>query len=210
MVQLTAAGTSEGLLGRFLPMCGRIRIWPWRPWALSFSSHWFIKFIHLLVMRFWWRSAVTTRLPRWYRGDESVNAGDTGDAGSIPRPGRWPGWGHSNPLKNSCLENPMNRGAGHASVPGVAQCWTWLNRFTVHCSVSAHVAVRPESRVGPSHRPPSLEVQLTPQRTGLELGTDISWEVIQCSQDSNLSWGKCAGSFNYSVKVMYITLAIVT
>ena len=40
-----------------------------------------------------------------------VNAGDTGDAGSIPGSGRSPGGGHDNPLQYFCLENPVDRGA---------------------------------------------------------------------------------------------------
>ena len=40
-----------------------------------------------------------------------ANAGDAGDAGSIPRSGRSPGEGNDNPFKYSCLENPVNRGA---------------------------------------------------------------------------------------------------
>ena len=41
-----------------------------------------------------------------------ANAGDTRDAGSISGSGRSPGGGHGNPLQYSCLENPMDRGAG--------------------------------------------------------------------------------------------------
>ena len=37
-----------------------------------------------------------------------ANAGDIGDAGSIPESGRSPGGEHGNPLQYSCLENPMN------------------------------------------------------------------------------------------------------
>ena len=33
------------------------------------------------------------------------------DLGSVPGLGRSPGEGHSNPLQDSCLENPMDRGA---------------------------------------------------------------------------------------------------
>ena len=40
-----------------------------------------------------------------------ANAGDTGDAGSIPGSGRSPGGGHGNPLQYSCLKNPMDQGA---------------------------------------------------------------------------------------------------
>jgi len=34
-----------------------------------------------------------------------------GDMSSIPGSGRSPGGGHGNILQNSCLENPMGRGA---------------------------------------------------------------------------------------------------
>ena len=34
------------------------------------------------------------------------------DSGLIPGLGRSPGEGHGNPLQYSCLENPMDRGAG--------------------------------------------------------------------------------------------------
>ena len=37
---------------------------------------------------------------------------DAGDAGSIPGWGKFPGGGNGNPLQYSCLENPMDRGAG--------------------------------------------------------------------------------------------------
>ena len=47
-----------------------------------------------------------------------ANAGDTGDVHSIPESGRFPGGG---PLKYSCLENPMDRGAWRATVPKVAK-----------------------------------------------------------------------------------------
>ena len=38
--------------------------------------------------------------------ESACNAGDTGEAGSIPGLGRSPGGGHGNPLQYSCLENP--------------------------------------------------------------------------------------------------------
>ena len=37
-------------------------------------------------------------------------AGASGDVGSMPGLGRSPGEGNGNPLQNSCLENPMDRG----------------------------------------------------------------------------------------------------
>ena len=38
------------------------------------------------------------------------SACNVGDLGSIPESGRSPGEGNGNPLKYSCLENPMDRG----------------------------------------------------------------------------------------------------
>ena len=38
------------------------------------------------------------------------------DTGSIPGLGRFPGGGHGNPLKYTCLENPMDRGAWQESM----------------------------------------------------------------------------------------------
>ena len=46
------------------------------------------------------------------------------DLGSIPVLGRSPGGGHGNPLRYSCLENPMDRGAWRAVVHGVAKSQT--------------------------------------------------------------------------------------
>ena len=42
---------------------------------------------------------------------QPANARDTRDAGPIPGLGRSPGGGNGHPLQNSCLENPMDRGA---------------------------------------------------------------------------------------------------
>ena len=40
------------------------------------------------------------------------------------------GEGNGNPLQCSCLENPRDRGACWATVYGVAQSQTWLNRLS--------------------------------------------------------------------------------
>ena len=48
-----------------------------------------------------------------------ANAGDIKDAGSIPGLERSLGAGNDNPLQDSCLENPMDRGAWQARVHGV-------------------------------------------------------------------------------------------
>ena len=44
---------------------------------------------------------------------------DAGDKGSVPGSERSPGGGHENPLQYSGLENPMDRGAWWATVPGL-------------------------------------------------------------------------------------------
>ena len=49
-----------------------------------------------------------------------------------PWVGKTPWRRHSNPLRHSCLENPMIRGAWWATVPGVAKSWTWLNDSRFH------------------------------------------------------------------------------
>ena len=53
--------------------------------------------------------------------NQPANAGATGDAGSVPRSGRLPWGGTGNPLQYSCLENPIGRGAGWATVHRVAK-----------------------------------------------------------------------------------------
>ena len=55
-----------------------------------------------------------------------ADAAAAGDMGSIPRSGRSPKVGSSNAPQNSCLENPMDRGAWQVTVHWVAKNWTWL------------------------------------------------------------------------------------
>ena len=45
------------------------------------------------------------------------------------RLGRSPRLGNGNPLQYSCLENSTDRGAWQATVPGVAESWTWLSNW---------------------------------------------------------------------------------
>ena len=56
-----------------------------------------------------------------------TSAEDARDVGLIPGSGRSPGEGNGNPLQNSCLENPMDRGAWWATVHGMAKGWTQRN-----------------------------------------------------------------------------------
>ena len=50
--------------------------------------------------------------------ESASNAGDSGDAGSIPRLGGAPKEGNGNPLQYCCLENPVDRGAWQSTVHG--------------------------------------------------------------------------------------------
>ena len=45
---------------------------------------------------------------------------NAGDLGLIPGLGRYPGERNGNPLQDSCLENPLDRGAWRATVLGVS------------------------------------------------------------------------------------------
>ena len=64
-------------------------------------------------------------------GKES--ACSTGDPGSTPGLGRFPGEGNGYPLQYSCLENPMDGGAWWAAVHGVTESGT-TERLTLHFS----------------------------------------------------------------------------
>ena len=52
---------------------------------------------------------------------DKESACNVGDSGLIPGLGRSPGGRHGNPLQYSCLENPMDGGAGQATIYGVAR-----------------------------------------------------------------------------------------
>ena len=67
-----------------------------------------------------------------------ASAGETGDSGSIPGSGRVPG-GHGNPLRYSCLENSMDRGAWWGTVHRVAKSPTGLKRFSMHTLTHTHI-----------------------------------------------------------------------
>ena len=47
--------------------------------------------------------------------DGKESACNAGDSGSIPGLVRYPGEGNNNPLQDSCLKNPMDRGAWQAT-----------------------------------------------------------------------------------------------
>ena len=62
-----------------------------------------------------------------YSSDGKESACNAGDLGSIPGSGRSPVEGNGNPLRYSCLENPMDRESWWATVHGVTKSQTGLS-----------------------------------------------------------------------------------
>ena len=60
-----------------------------------------------------------------------ANARDVRDTGLIPGLGRSPGGGHGNPIKYSCLENPIDRGNCRVTVHRFADSER-LKRLSTH------------------------------------------------------------------------------
>ena len=58
---------------------------------------------------------------------KSLPAMEQTDVGSIPGWGRSPGGGHGDSLQDSCLKNPMDRGAWRAAGRGVIKSGTLSN-----------------------------------------------------------------------------------
>ena len=69
-------------------------------------------------------TSLMSRLPRWL--NEKNPPANARDTNLIPGLGRSPGEGNGNQLQYSCPENPMDRGAWQAAVPGVSKSQTQL------------------------------------------------------------------------------------
>ena len=63
--------------------------------------------------------------------DGKESACNAGDPGSIPGWDRFPGEGNGNPLQYPCLENPIDKGAWWATVPGVAKSQSQLSTLSL-------------------------------------------------------------------------------
>ena len=70
--------------------------------------------------------------------DGKASAYNAGYLGLIPGSGRSLGEGNGNPLKYSCLENPMDGEAWWATVHWVAKSQTRLSNFTFTGMESVH------------------------------------------------------------------------
>ena len=113
----------------------------------------------------------------------------------IPGLGRSPGEGNGNPPQYSCLENPMDRGAWGATVPGVTKRRT---RLSTHAhtrwlmlailGTPLHVAAQVQSLPPSSHgRLPSISILAfsSYKDTVIELGSALNHRtgtalVLQC------------------------------
>ena len=123
--------------------------------------------------------------------------------GSIPGSGRFPGEGNGNPLHYSCLENPMDRGAGGLQSMGSQRSQTQLRlgksnnlqQDKSHCysvewkqpDTKAHVGVihfiwNVQNRQIPGDRKQISGCQGWGERTGIgndyEWGFPLGWENV--------------------------------
>ena len=81
-----------------------------------------VAFMLLQILFFLWLSNISLYgLPQWLGSKEFTCK--AGDVGLIPGLGRAFGEINGNPLRCSCLGNPMDRGAWWATVHGVAKQW---------------------------------------------------------------------------------------
>ena len=71
--------------------------------------------------------------------NQSANAGNSRDLGSIPGSGRFIGEGHGNPLQYSCLENPTDR--GYSTYGHEESDTTEVTQHTKHPKDSSVIAV---------------------------------------------------------------------
>ena len=96
------------------------------------------------------KSIVYMGLPGCLSGKESVC--QAGDMCLIPGLGRSPGGGNGKSLQDSCLGNPMNRGAWRATVYGVSKCWMKLSTYTRWNGQLSHLLQRKMSETQSTYR----------------------------------------------------------
>ena len=129
----------------------------------------------------WLNVRCVLELPADSNGNKS--ACSAGHPGSVPGSGGSPGGGHGYPLQHSCLENPMDRGAGRATLHGVAVRHdgapeSRLSRCVLEKRPPAHGGASSPGRPGPV---PSLVV-LSRLQTGAATPACVSLSsVTLCS-----------------------------
>ena len=132
--------------------------------------------------------------------------------GSFPGLGRSPGGGHGNPLQNSCLENPMDRGAWQATVGRVIRSQTWLKWLNTQSEAHRILGYAAGERVklGLAHGPrPVLKARVLHWVSGL-LSSGLmehlvsSWAVggTTSTEAARTVEGRCQRT-NSLVKLVY-------
>ena len=86
---------------------------------LLFALYYGLFIIIIMTSESWKKPSLFKGFPGGLYGEEPAYI--AGDPSSIPGLGRSPGGGNGNPLQDSCLENPTDRGAWWATVYGVAK-----------------------------------------------------------------------------------------
>ena len=99
---------------------------------------------------------------------------NAGDGGSVPGLGRSPAEGNGNPLQNSCLENPMDRGAWRATVHGAAKSQTRLSDFT-HTHTHTHTYICTNCNVDHKGFPSGSAVKNPPAMQETQVQS-LGWE----------------------------------
>ena len=117
----------------------------------------------ILAWRMPQRVNTTEQLSRASLVAQSVNEGDLASTSGF---GRSPGGQHGNPLQNSCLENPMDRGAWQATVHRVINSWTQLSDQAQHSTASSCASW------GLWQHSPSPPLLLWPSHLGLKSTVD--------------------------------------
>ena len=95
---------------------------------LLFALYYGLFIIIIMTSEFWKKPSLFKGFPGGSYGEEPAYI--AGDPSSIPGLGRSPGGGNGNPLQDSCLENPLDRGAWQATVQGVAKSRAQLSDNT--------------------------------------------------------------------------------
>ena len=79
-------------------------------------------------------AATSFGLSRWLSVESACQHRRHKRCGFYPGLGKSSGGGNGNPLQDSCLENPMDRGAWRATVQGIAKGRTRLSMHARSCS----------------------------------------------------------------------------
>ena len=115
------------------PLIWFLTVWTWYTWVYSASC--FLRSLGLSVIIFGNFLFITSNILHilcvcWGilgGSDCKESVCSAGDPGSIPWSGRSPAEGNGNPVQDSCLGNPMDRGACWATVCGVTKNGTRLS-----------------------------------------------------------------------------------